>query len=430
VIGSTGSVGIGTATPFYPLDINANVIAVGTTVAKPGFGGALRFRDDTGTPRWLFGLLGSSGATTFNVSDMINHYQPFIVQAGAPTNSFVLTPTGVGIGTASPAHKLDVVGDVRIAGVGHSLVFPDGTEMTSAGVGTNGGTITSVNPGTGLSGGGTAGSVTLNIASASCSAGMALTGLPLTCSPFATLGANTFVGNQGITGIASVVASGVGATALSVQATDTSAENTAISGLANGAEGVGVVGTANNGTTAAGVWGISTTGVAGLFSGDVSISGTLDAQTKNFKIDDPMDPANKFLVHASVESSEMKTIYDGTVTLDARGEALVRMPDWFEALNTEFRYQLTCVGGYAPVFIAQKIQNGEFRIAGGTAGLEVDWQVTGVRHDPYAEAHPLRVVVDKPAKERGYYIRPELYGAPPSRSLDRVRHPNFVPSPR
>jgi Chaperone of endosialidase len=111
---SSGRIGIGTTTPFYGLDINANVIAVGTTVPKSGFGGSLRFRDDTGTPRWLFGMLGSAGATTFNVSDMINHYQPFIAQPGAPTNSLVLTPTGVGIGTATPAAELDVNGNINI----------------------------------------------------------------------------------------------------------------------------------------------------------------------------------------------------------------------------------------------------------------------------------------------------------------------------
>jgi Chaperone of endosialidase len=113
---SSGRIGIGTTTPFYGLDINANVIGVGTTVPKPGYAGSLRFRDDTGTPRWLFGMLGTSGATTFNVSDMINHYQPFIVQAGAPTNSLVLTPTGVGIGTTTPAAKLDVVGNITTSG--------------------------------------------------------------------------------------------------------------------------------------------------------------------------------------------------------------------------------------------------------------------------------------------------------------------------
>jgi hypothetical protein len=81
------------------------------------------------------------------------------------------------------------------------------------------------------------------------------------------------------------------------------------------------------------------------------------------------------------------------------------------------------VGGYAPVYIAQKIANRTFKIAGGTPGLEVDWQVTGVRHDAYARSHPLKVEVEKPANERGYYLHPELFGQPPQRSLEWADHP-------
>jgi hypothetical protein len=225
-----------------------------------------------------------------------------------------------------------------------------------------------------------------------------------------------------VAGNMNVVASASGAKALSVQATDTTAANTGISGLADGPGGAGIEGEADNGGTAAGVWGISSGGVAGLFSGNVEVTGTLAAGTKEFKIDDPLDPANKFLYHASVESSEMKTFYDGSVTLDANGEALVQLPEWFEAVNGDFRYQLTCVGGYAPVYIAQKIANHTFKIAGGTPSLEVDWQVTGVRHDAYAQSHPLNVEVEKPAQERGYYLHPELFDQPPEKSLEWADH--------
>ena len=237
---------------------------------------------------------------------------------------------------------------------------------------------------------------------------------------------NSFTGNQAVTGNVGVVASASGATALSVQATELTASNIAVSGLADGEGGTGVVGEAENGATATGVWGISSSGVAGAFSGDVSVSGTLSAADKNFKIDHPLDPANKFLVHASVESAEMKTIYDGAVTLDANGEAVVQLPPWFEALNGDFRYGLTCVGGYAPVYIAQKIKNNAFKIAGGTPSLEVDWQVTGVRRDPYAQAHPLVVEVEKPAKERGYYLHPSLYNQSSQRSLEWAEHPEMM----
>ena len=412
---SSGLVGIGTTTPAGKLDV---VGSVG------------HFLVDTSGAQFKF----SRGGANYFLASTAGGYFDFVVNGKTPsdaTASLKLAANGVvnfmagnvGIGTLTPAQKLDVSGNLKITGVGNALIFPDGTVQHTAGSGSGGGTITGVTAGTGLSGGGTAGGVTLNLKSASCTAGLALTGLPLTCQPFATLSGNSFTGNQSITGTASIVSSGVGATALSVQATDLTTTNYAVSGVADGTDGVGVYGQANLGSTAAGVWGISTGGTAGVFSGNVTVSGTLSAAVKHFKIDHPLDPSNKFLVHASVESSELKTIYDGSVTLDSKGEAAVLLPPWFQALNGEFRYQLTCVGGYAPVFIAHKIQNNQFKIAGGTAGLEVDWQVTGVRHDAYAQAHPLDVEVEKPAQERGYYLHPELFGQAAQKGLEWADHP-------
>jgi hypothetical protein len=62
-------------------------------------------------------------------------------------------------------------------------------------------------------------------------------------------------------------------------------------------------------------------GYAGNFSGDLNVTGMINAGTKDFKIDHPLDPANKFLYHASVESTEMMNIYTGNVTADGAGEA-------------------------------------------------------------------------------------------------------------
>jgi hypothetical protein len=160
------------------------------------------------------------------------------------------------------------------------------------------------------------------------------------------------------------------------------------------------------------VQGESTTGWAGFFQGDVTIWGTLSKNAGAFKIDHPLDPDNKYLYHSFVESPDMKNIYDGMVTLDERGRAVVKLPDWFGALNRDFRYQLTCVGGFAPVYIAEEIADNRFTIAGGTPGLKVSWQVTGIRQDPYAEQHRIPVEEDKPLEERGTYLYPEGYGLP------------------
>jgi len=158
---------------------------------------------------------------------------------------------------------------------------------------------------------------------------------------------------------------------------------------------------------------------AGYFYGDMHVNGTLSAVTKSFKIDHPLDPANKYLLHACVESDEMANMYAGNVTLDESGRARVQLPDWFEALNANFRYQLTAIGAPGPnLYVAEKISGNVFVIAGGDPGMEVSWMVTGVRNDPAAREHRLVVEVDKSAREIGKYMQPEAYGMPLSAGVD------------
>lgn len=150
---------------------------------------------------------------------------------------------------------------------------------------------------------------------------------------------------------------------------------------------------------------------AGLFEGNVGIAGQLWAYAKNCKVDHPLDPANKYLVHSCVESSERLNIYRGSATLNSRGEATVRLPDWAQAFNAEFEYQLTPIGDSAPeLHVAEELRNGRFRIAGGHSGQRVSWQVSGVRADAYARAHPMRVEMPKGAAERGTYLNPIEHG--------------------
>lgn len=190
-------------------------------------------------------------------------------------------------------------------------------------------------------------------------------------------------------------------------------------GLSTVTGGNGVIGECNNGSSAYGVWGKSTSGYAGYFSGLVTVNGNLQVDgtfskaAGSFKIDDPIDPTNKFLYHSFVESPDMKNIYDGLARLDAQGEATIQLPAWFGALNQDFRYQLTAIGAPGPqLYIAQEVQDNQFKIAGGTPGGKVSWQVTGIRHDPYANAHRIPVEQDKPAAERGTYLHGAEYGFP------------------
>ena len=159
----------------------------------------------------------------------------------------------------------------------------------------------------------------------------------------------------------------------------------------------------------------------------MQVDGTLTAGSKNFRIDHPLDPSNKYLNHSSIESSEMVNIYSGNVRLDANGRAVVELPEWFQSANADFRYQLTAIGAAAPgLYVAEEISNNQFRIAGGPPGVKVSWQVTGVRQDAYAKAHPLVVEEDKPANLRGYYLHPDLYGQPEERQIDWARRPELM----
>ncbi len=194
----------------------------------------------------------------------------------------------------------------------------------------------------------------------------------------------------------------------------------------NGGSGTnyGLYGWAHNGATNYGVWGTAsggTTNWAGYFSGNVNVTGTLSKGGGSFKIDHPLDPANKYLYHSFVESPDMMNVYNGNVILDANGVAKVELPAYFEALNKDFRYQLTCIGGFAPVYIAEEISNNSFKIAGGKSSMKVSWQVTGIRKDPFAEANRIKVEVDKPVDERGKYLYPEAYGLSPEFGIDYAR---------
>ena len=119
---------------------------------------------------------------------------------------------------------------------------------------------------------------------------------------------------------------------------------------------------------------------AGFFDGDVNVTGTLTKGAGAFRIDHPLDPENKYLSHSFVESPDMKNIYDGVAVFDAAGEAIVTLPDWFEALNEDFRYQLTPMGAAFVPYVAEEIAGNQFKIGRGHP-----WQegvMAGDRHSP------------------------------------------------
>lgn len=200
-----------------------------------------------------------------------------------------------------------------------------------------------------------------------------------------------------------------------------------VAGLSRTGDGVGVFGNGGR-SEGTGVYGAGgrigvrgeapASGWAGYFDGDIRVRGNVaaDSVTKGggtFLIDHPLDPTNRYLSHSFVESPEMLNVYSGTVVLGPSGRATVRLPRYFQALNTEHRYQLTAIGAAAPgLHIAREVSHGRFVIGGGPAGLKVSWQVTGVRQDAWALHNPIKVERTKPAKERGTYLAPEAFGLP------------------
>jgi hypothetical protein len=176
-----------------------------------------------------------------------------------------------------------------------------------------------------------------------------------------------------------------------------------------------------------------TTNYAGYFSGDVAVTGMLSKSGGSFKIDHPLDPENKYLQHSFVESPDMMNIYNGTVNTDENGVATVTMPGYFEALNRDFRYQLTVIGQFAQAIVASEISGGTFTIRTDKPLVKVSWQVTGVRKDAWAEHNRIQVEVSKPTSHRGKYLHSEAFGKSIEQSVDfeNIKHveDGYSPTP-
>ncbi len=211
----------------------------------------------------------------------------------------------------------------------------------------------------------------------------------------------------------------------------------------NTSDGIGTTGQTPNGlgvfghsNTGVGVWAQSAEGgtallaiggeLAGRFNGDVIVTGVLSKGGGAFRIDHPLDPANKYLSHSFVESPDMLNIYTGNVTTDDNGDAAVTLPDYFAALNRNFRYQLTVIGQFAQAIIADEITDRRFTIKTDKPRVKVSWQVTGIRQDAWANRHRIKVEEEKPEAERGYFLHPELYDQPEERHVEWARRPELM----
>jgi hypothetical protein len=209
-------------------------------------------------------------------------------------------------------------------------------------------------------------------------------------------------------------------------------KNSSFAATTGGGNTYGVYGYANTiggatvPATRYGVYGYATgaaTNYAGYFSGNVQVTGSLAKASGSFKIDHPLDPENKYLYHSFVESPDMMNIYNGNVVTDASGSAIVTLPDYFEALNMDFRYQLTVIGTFAQAIVAEEIMNNQFTIRTDRANTKVSWQVTGVRHDNYANAHRVIPEVEKEREFKGKYLHPAEFGKAATIGMDEITRP-------
>jgi len=176
---------------------------------------------------------------------------------------------------------------------------------------------------------------------------------------------------------------------------------------------------------------VSPTGYGVFCGGRFAASGT-----KNFRIDHPDDPQNKYLLHYSAESPEVINFYRGTVVLDGAGEAVVALPHYFAKINKMPSYVLTAVGAPMPMLhVAEEIEEAalgagasaepgdaappcSFRVAGGAPGAKVSWRVEAVRNDRWVQQRGAPVEVEKQGLEKGTYQHPDLYGQPAEKGMN------------
>ncbi len=189
-------------------------------------------------------------------------------------------------------------------------------------------------------------------------------------------------------------------------------------GVGYGVQGWAPAGNASN---CYGLWGYHNPqtgpGYGVYASGNLGASGN-----KSFRIDHPLDPENKFLLHYSAEGPDVLNIYTGNVRTDARGFAVVKLPSYFESINRDPRYTLTVVDDSEDFVLAKvvkKVQGNAFTIRTSKPNVEVSWEVKGIRNDLHNRIVGAPVVQNKLAEERGKYERPELFGYGRDKAIDQ-----------
>lgn len=397
----------------------------GINLATSGIGAGVWGASELGT-----GLLGTStsgtgvlgqasGSSTIGVQGLANSAGGVGVwgQSDANTGVFGLTSSASGAG---------IWGQNQSTGPGALAVRG---EITSSSPGSSSAAIKGINNGLGDNG--------IGVWGEQHGSGYGVYGL----SPN---GSGVFGSSPGNTGVQGVSNTGVGVKGVTDGAYSVLGQNTT-SGATFGALGyhgpiihAALFGYGNGTVGGGGSYGLYSIGTndayAGEFDGPVYVNGELSvignfsaSGDKEFRIDHPLDPANKYLVHSCIESPDRMNIYNGNITTDGSGLAIVEMPGYFQALNIDYRYQLTVIGQFAQAIVEREIQGNQFTIRTDKPNVKVSWQVTGIRNDAYAKAHPMVVEKAKDANDKGKYLMPELFGQPAERGIHYRPLPGLPP---
>jgi hypothetical protein len=369
-------------------DNNTQLIVRGNTVGMPfSQGNILSLSSSASQGGFVFGKSDTSG-TSFIQSSKLNTF-----------SNISLNPEGgrVGIGTNNPMAKLDINGSVIIGS-------PNLNDPASP--------LSKLNIGGGIIGG-----------------RFEATGVGIIVNT-----TNSVIG----TGTNGIVVSAGGGTSnqtgvsINVSNGSNSSDNIGVSARASGSAenvyggyfvGAGSTfgGFAEN---AIGIYAQATGGTssnkAGIFQGNVQIIGNLSKSGGSFIVDHPSDPENKYLVHSFVESPDMLNIYNGNIITSETGMAIVKLPDYFESENIDFKYQLTCIGKFSNAIILKEIEANQFTIQTSEPHTKVSWQVTGIRNDKWAKHNRIIPEVEKDNKEKGYYLHPEYFGQPESKGINSL----------
>jgi hypothetical protein len=127
-------------------------------------------------------------------------------------------------------------------------------------------------------------------------------------------------------------------------------------------------------------------------TGEVAYSGTASGNlAKTFVIDHPVNK-NKYLVHACLEGPESGVYYRGKGEIENGENVTILLPDYVEALATEFTVQITPIfkGKKMEPLYTSEVENNSFTVYG--ENCKFFWLVQGKRDD--IDVEPLKENVD------------------------------------